>query len=156
MKNKLKRIAAILLCAVLLAGLLGGCGEKIKVQMLIKNYERACQSADINGILDCYDPNIANPVRSISKLVGVGAESLLNLITPLLGIDLSDVSLPDASSVLDLLKTLKLKPSSYEFSKGNKKCTVRVDGSIEILGSVTTFTAKFRCVERDGNWYVTF
>ena len=155
MKNNLRRIIAILLCAVLLAGLLGGCGEKGKVQKLIKSYERACHSAEVEDILDCYDPNIVNPVRSVSKLLGIGADTLINLVAPLLGVDLSGVELPDLSALLDVLKTLKLKPVSYEFSNGNKKCSVKVECSIELFGSVQTVTTTFRCVERDGKWYVT-
>lgn len=155
MKCRMKRIIAIGLCIVILAGLLCGCGEKGKVEKLIKNYERACHSGELDSILDCYDPNIVNPLRSVTKLIGIGTDKLLNLITPLLGTELSGVDLPDVSSVLDVLKTLKLKPVSYEFNGDKTKCSVKAECSVEILGSVQTITSVFNCVLRDGKWYVT-
>lgn len=158
MKRKLMRTLSLLLAASMLAVLLTGCGEKGKVKKLISEFEGACQSADMEEILDCFDPQIVKPVKGVMGLFGISASALSDLIGSVVGENpfgsLSLGDLVQTDGIKEELKTLRIKPESYAFNKDKDKCSVTVTYSGTIRGEEFSREGELTCVLRDENWYL--
>ena len=158
MKQRLLRGVSLLLVLVMLSALLTGCGEKGKVKALIADFEEACQEADMSEILDCIDPEVIKPVKSIMGLFGIDVSAVADLISSVIRTD--SFGLPDLGELLetqgmkDELAALRIKPKSYSFNKGKSECRVQVTYSGTFRGEDFSHEGELACVLRDGEWYL--
>jgi len=156
MKNHWKQRLALVLCVLLLATALTGCGEKVKVEKMLKNFESACQAGDLDKALDCVDPTVAGAARAVTKLIGGGAGAVLELLPIVFDMDFSWLGDTDGEAGKSILSSFHIKPTAFSFNDAKDKCTVLVTYSIEALGSERTMEGTIHCVNKDGSWYITF
>ena len=154
MKKNTLRILSILLIAILLMGTLTGCSvkDKSEIRKLLVSFETGCRDADLEEILDCFDPQVIKPIKSTLNLLGTDLSDISDLIYGIIG--LGGLVQPDENDALQLLQSIRIKPSEYTFHKDQDLCEVTAEISYEAGGESYSDTAVINCVNRDGEWYL--
>lgn len=154
MKKNTLRILSILLITVLMTGTLTGCAAKDKgeIRRLLASFESGCREADLEVILDCCDPQVVKPIKSALNLLGTDLSNISDLIYGIIG--LGGLVQPDENDALQLLQSIRIKPSDYTFHKDQNRCEVTAEISYEVGGESYSDGAVINCVNRDGEWYL--
>ncbi len=67
----MKRTIALLLALVIMASMFAGCTtNKGEIETLFATYQTACNSLDLNAMMDCVTPTITNPLKTAVGIVG--------------------------------------------------------------------------------------
>lgn len=158
MRKKLIHIISLALCIAVLSVSLSGCGQKSKVDKLISDFEAACQSANVEKILGCCDPNVIEPLLSVMGLFGADAETLSGIVYAAIGtgilasLDAGDTSGVDA--LLDFLGSISIKATNYKFNDSKDRCEVTVIYTRNVQGESRSDDGTLSCVLREGEWYL--
>lgn len=88
-------MAAAVLLIVIGISVLGGSGSKYpQQQALIKKFETGINNGDINKLIDCFDPNYSQYLKSMLTMYnGGGSDAMNKLLSSMLG---SNISFKDA------------------------------------------------------------
>jgi len=151
--NKMNRFVALLLAACLCLSCLTGCESKSsKIKDTLSEFEYACQNLDVDAILDCIDPDIADPIRFAVALysgaTGQDYEDFLDsvfddLVAGVFGIDFDPY---------DFLSTISFTDIKVKTKKDY--ATVTCELNFEIAGEQFKRDATIYMIENDENWYV--
>ena len=147
----MKRVAALVL-AMSLCLTLCACGDKSEIKDTIEDFEEACQTLDLNDILDCLDPTVAEVVGGgaglIGKLTGQSSEELLDSIIP---------TLFGENYTSEFLQSLEIKVQDVAVNENNATamCTITYlhDGVEQSRDA--TFELVKEGVDDDADWYIT-
>lgn len=147
----MKRVAALVL-ALSLCLTLCACGDKSEIKDTIEDFEEACQTLDLNDILDCLDPTVAEVVGGgaglIGKLTGQSSEELLDSIVPaLFGADFSSAFLQSID--------IKVKDVAVNGANATAMCTVTYLYEGQEQSKDATFELVKEGVDDDADWYIT-
>lgn len=129
---------------------LTACGEKGDIKKTIAAFESACQSADVEAVLDCFTPEVASTTKLALNVVGVDINEQFVKLLSLVG--MFDFASDEPSEVL---KTIAIKPSSYEFNDNKDKCTVSAVMTYEVDGSKKDMDIKLKFKKVDDEWCMT-
>lgn len=148
MKKMMRRAAAVILMAAVLLSLLAGCGPKNDVKSTISEFESACQSLDVKGMLECINPTVSKPILGALNLFGV--EDTSGTLEQLVGaLDLFD----DAGQVTEeLVQSIRIKPNNYAFNDAKDKCTVTAELS---YGDGDSKIITLQMILKDESWYIS-
>ena len=128
-----------MLALVLFTMTLSGCGEKGKSKKTISKLESSIQKGDFEGVLDCVDPKVGDPAKSLFNLMGASTDFVFQIIKSVLGVDLSSsVNTADEQETNGFLSSIKIKPTEYSFNEAKDACDVKVSYSYTINGNETT------------------
>ena len=154
MKKNTLRILAVFLFTVMMAGMLAGCTikDKSEIRSLLATFETGCREADLETILDCCDPQMIKPIKSALNLLGTDLSDVSNLVNGIVG--LGGIVSPDENDALQLLQSIRIKPSDYAFLEDQDRCDVTVEVSYAVGGESYSGDAVINCVNRDGAWYL--
>ena len=145
------RIAALVLLVALILGCLTGCsGDRRKINGLLAEFQRACNSLDIDSILECIDPRTADVIKLAVGLYGLFSdqdtgEALRNISEALIG----GLALRDSEFFL----SIKIDPKE-----------IRINGEEAIVSAAVQYTvngetydrlAEFLCVDYLEKWYIS-
>ncbi len=163
----MKRAVSLMLTLALLILCLSGCSaiqkivknkpdsvEQIKpsesVEDVIDRCNIACNNTDLDGILDCIAPQIADPVRATLKVAkalgGKDDEEMLNTVVGLLANG-------EVEESFQVCQSLDVTVDSLE--QDGDVATAQLKFSYEMDGQkyIGTTSAKFECI--DGHWYIS-
>lgn len=148
-KSVLRTLAIVLVGALLLT--LAGCGAKGKVKSVISRFQNACNALDVNAVLDCIDPTIADIAKGAGGLLGLlsgqDTDAVFQSLSSLL------IAHEDAKGV-DFFKTLKIKVNSVE--TGETAATAKVTITYKNLsGEEVSREGNLTLKLSDGSWYIT-
>ena len=78
-----KRFVKVLVSMMMIIMILTGCAAtgKSECKAVIKEFQNACNTLDINTMLDCIDPEIAEPGRLFISLMGEDPTEILDLFS---------------------------------------------------------------------------
>lgn len=151
--NTLKRCATIILIIVLSVSLCAcaGQGKDNEIETLTKNFEKACNKLDLNGMLDCVDPEISKSVKAITELVGLfsdkDTDELLDGLAKVLFREL-----PENSK--ELFSSIKIKlDDNIEISEDIANASAEI--VYEISGEEHTSNVSLEYVKLDEKWYIS-
>ncbi len=163
----MKRAVSLMLTLALLIACLSGCSafQKIvnhssdsevkispteKVEDVIDRCNVACNNTDIEGILDCIDPQIAKPIRATLKVAksigGKDEEDMLNTVVGLLANS-------DVEDSFEVCESLDVEVDSLE--QDGDTATAELKFSYELDGQKYIGTTTAKCKYIDGQWYIT-
>ncbi len=150
----MKKTAKRVLCALLIACLVltaAACGAKSDVNQLIDSFEAACVELDTSAMLDCMNPSVANPVRTVLDLLGVkDLDKILDALVDVIAfVDFKD------DNPVDVLATLKIKPENHVFNDAEDECTVTASVTYTADGEEVTDVVSFKCILVDEVWYIS-
>lgn len=148
MKKNFRRVAAVLVLAVMMMALLTGCGAKGEVKKTISNFETACNSLDVRAMLECVNPTLSKPILAAMDLFGMEDTSgALDELVGLLGI------FPGAGDkTAEFVKAVKIKPVDFTFNEDNDECIVVAELS---YGLGKTENIAMEMVLKNEVWYIS-
>ncbi len=149
MKIILKKICSLALITILIFTMTG-CGNSNKIKTLMKDFENACNKLDLNAMLECVNPEVAEGIKLAAGLMGMFSDK-------------------DSDELLDRLATILLKkaPENTHDFFGSIKIDV---GSIEEEGDAAKAEAivkynisgeeyenetVFECILIEDEWYIS-
>ena len=161
----MKRTLSILLAAALLTLCMSGCSLFKKhteepapqveemtpqqhVEELVSDCTDACHNMDVEAILDCVNPKLADPMRSMLKVAGLSGKSdeeLLELVGTYMG--------AEATNYSEFCRTLTAEPGEVEVH--GEKANTTVTYTFEQDGQTFRGEADVSFTRVDGQWYVS-
>ena len=161
----MKRTLSFFLAFALLALCLSGCSlfkkhteasepkvEKLtpqqNVEKLVGECTGACRDMDLEAILDCVNPTLADPMRSMLKVAGLSGKSdeeLLELVGTYMGAEAADYS--------EFCETLSTEVTDVQVHGEKADATVKY--SFEQDGQLYEGEADVNCIRIDGKWYIS-
>ncbi|MEG2698614.1 MAG: hypothetical protein RR951_06770 [Ruthenibacterium sp.] len=150
----MKRKIALVLIASLAAMLLTGCSSnKSACKNTIQEFALACNSQDVNGILDTINPDIADPIKvmvGVSGLVGdtkLSYDVILEQLSGYIGeTNMNGVALSDAlNSIMLTVEKVKVK---------SKKAVALCEMECTVAGVPIEREINIYLVKKSGQWYI--
>lgn len=148
--KKIYQFAAILLILSIIAVTFTACA-KPEVKDLLSDFEEACKSLDIRGMLNCYKPNISKPILTLMDIVGIDDTSeYLDKLTSLMG-NFGNLGV----SAEEFFSSIAIEKQQYSFSDSNEKCSVDAIISFGPDDNRHTIDSTIECVLVDEAWYIS-
>ena len=163
----MKRAISIILAFVLLALCLSGCSlfkkkqpeqpaaprvEELTpqqhVENLVSDCTAACHEMDVEAILDCVNPKLADPLRSMLKVAGLSGKSdeeLLELVGTYMG--------AEATNYSEFCETLATETGEVEVR--GEKANTTITYTFEQDGERFQGEADVSFTRVDGQWYIS-
>ncbi len=161
----MKRTLSFLLVFALLALCMSGCSlfkkhteqpvpqveeltPRQHVEQLVSDCTDACHDMDVEGILDCVNPKLAGPLRSMLKVAGLGGKSdeeLLELVGTYMGAEAADYG--------EFCETLTTELGDVEVQ--GEKASSTVTYTFEQNGQTLRGEAEVSFTRVDGQWYIS-
>ena len=159
MKKRTLKLISVILVAAFLLGSLCSCNAKnnSKIKTLFNNFESACKAADVDKVLDCCDPNIIGPARSIASFIGIDSSKLSSYIFQI--IDFSKVAADtikqtdNLESIFAAFSSLTIKPKKFNYNDEKTNCSVTAEITYTKDGEKHKSETVIKCVQRDEEWY---
>lgn len=163
----MKRIVCLLVLTALLVMSLSGCGtlaELFKLQpepqtsaytrdtveQMVERCNAACNDMDLDGILDCVSPKIADPLRTglnlVGSLGGKSDEELLNTLLEVLGAERAENS-------GEICSTLEIEVASVDVDGDTAQAEVHFSYSQN--GQKYIGETNVTCISIGGRWYIS-
>lgn len=107
-----KTIAKLLVCVLMTSMILTGCGnaDKKECKEVLKEFQYACNNIDVNSMLDCMDPDIADPIRILISAAGADPTECLDMFSDILWYGLNE----SESGAEEVLTSLVIEPEEVE------------------------------------------
>ncbi len=145
MFKKPSTVVLLLVIVVLLAGILVAMNKTAGPESTVEKFETALNSMDADLLLDCFQPSVAKPIRS-----------LLNLFSSAAGIEIRDVfSMIPMLSWFDSYSEqpkfdFKILDSKVDGDTAmlTMEITTTVDGSKDVVKTIGGF------IKVNGEWYI--
>lgn len=158
MKHWRKCILAMCIFSMVAASICG-CGNSKKSQCkeVIENFETSCNALDVTGILNCINPKVSDPIKTVLALGKVVSdqdvdEYLVEIIGSIAG-GLSDSVETDGASTSELLANIQITPEKYKLK--SKEGTVYCTASFKVNGMEFTKYIGIDMIKKSGEWYIS-
>lgn len=151
MKRKVIHVMLCLLMAIQLAG----CGKKgqEECENVLNEFEYACNELDVDAMLRCLHPDVADPVRTLLSLTnmisGEETEDIVDMIASGLGGMMEEGNLDSE----EMFNSLDIEITDYEENGSN--ADVYADISFELAGEPMKRYGVFHMQQIDEQWYIS-
>lgn len=152
-KKVLTAISIILLIAVFTCGLTG-CGEKQGIKSLIGKFENACNNTDIDAMLDCINPQIADPIKTgigIYNSIFNGGDDNSAALGSIEEQIIGDKSEGGESS--DFFESIEIEIG--EITVTEDKASVSATLNFTALGKSYSKPVTISCIQEGDVWYIS-
>ena len=152
--REMKRKAICIVTFVLLAVQFTGCGkEKSECENVINEFEYACNELDVDAMLRCLHPDVADPIRAVLSLAnmvsGEETEDIVDMISSELGGQLESGNIDSD----EMFNSLDIEVTDYKEDGGS--ADVYADISFEIAGKKKKKYGVFYMEQVDEQWYIS-
>ena len=150
MKKTVTRIFSVVLVLTMLLSL-ASCGEKAKIRSTISAFQTACNELNVEAVVDCLEPTIANLLNAgaglLGGLLGSSEEEVFSSLSSLLG------NHSDAIGI-ESFKTLQIKVNDIaeDGATANAKVTLSYIG---ITGEEKTADATINLKNSSDQWLIS-
>lgn len=149
----MKRVISVVLITVMFIFFvmpLTSCeSENDKISNLIARFETACNSLDVNTIIDCIHPDITNKIKTALGLVGVLTGQDNDEMLGAISAAIIGNGIVDADNFFASIK-VKVKEINADSTNGEVKAYI----SYKIGTEEITSDTKFVCSKYDDKWYI--
>lgn len=155
MKNHKWLWIICMIFALSLNGCGGSFGGKSECMELLQDFEKACNELDIQGILNCIDPKVSDPIKTVVAIGGIVTDNVDQYVKEIMsGIEkeLTD-TVGSNGNEGDVLASIELEPEKYSLKK--KEGVVRCAATFEVNGMDITKTLNISVVKKNEEWYVS-
>ena len=149
-----RKVICGMLC-VISAMQLAGCGNKGKAdcENVVNEFEYACNELDIDAILRCLHPDLADPIRAVLSLAnmvsGEETEDVVDMITSELGGELEKENVDSE----EMFNSLEIDTTDYE--EHGRTADVYADISFELAGEPMERFGVFHMEQVNEQWYIS-
>ena len=148
----MKRTVALILTVLMLVTLFCGCESaenRNDIKDLIAKFETSCNQMDINGMLDCINPDVAAVAKAAVGLVGMFANADTDaVLEKLSGLIMNDTSL----SGKEFFSSLKIKVGKITVEEDT--ASVEAVITYTVSGEEKQSETVIECTKRTDNWYI--
>lgn len=144
-------IVAVIIAASTISSALG-CPSKKQCQEVIEDFQESCNSLDAEGILDCLDPTIANPLKAALFVGSVVTSSTTDILTSILEAVGGDVLSFTDGTDMDLssaFEVLTIEPKRFGLPKKSRKVRCKVT-----IGTITQYMNIY-VAKKNGDAYIS-
>lgn len=151
MKTMKRLIAVLLLSAMMMTALTGCGGNARKIKDTLSEFEYACHNLDMDAMLDCIDPDVAEPIQFALSVYSIATDQDVEDLTDLFvdSVFGSNASELDAEELLSYIsitdQKVKVKKSTAAVS-----CSL----SVELDGKTYDMDLTINMTKTDGRWYI--
>lgn len=131
-----------------LSNIFGG-GEKKAIQNTLEEFEYACHNMDLNAILNCIDPDVAQPIK---LLIAIGSmatdtdyEEMLDMLV--------DQVFGEGLNPQEFLPKLELAVEDLKVKKDVAAAFAKIN--FELSGQQFTEPVYFYMIKVDDKWYIS-
>lgn len=151
--KKMCKAAGMIMMLILMTLMLGGCtSDKSEIKDTLGRFEDACRNLDLDEMLDCIEPNVADPIR-LGMAIYSGATgqeykdfvdgTFDQLVTAVFGEDLESN---------DFLSSISISDAKCEVEKENAAVTCMV--KFEIAGEKFERETTVYLHKKGDKWYI--
>lgn len=158
MKQWKKRIVLICMLSIMSLNVCG-CGDSQKSQCkeIIENFETSCNALDVTGILNCINPKISDPIKTVLALGNAVSkqkldEYLVEIIGSVAG-ELSESIGEKDASTSELLSNIQITPKKYSLK--SKKGTVYCTALFQVNGMEFSKYISIEMIKSNDEWYIS-
>ena len=146
-----KGMERIIVCMVIATMFLTGCGGsgKKECENVLEEFQYACNNVDVNSMLECIDPNVADPIKILIASTGEDPDECLEYLSEAILYDLS----ADGENVDEMLASIVIEPEEIEVEDNYAVAYCRV--SCVINGVDVVRFADIEMKTHDESWYIT-
>lgn len=158
MRHWRKCILAMCIFSMVAASICG-CGNSKKSQCkeVIENFETSCNALDVTGILNCINPKISDPIKTVLALGKMVSsedveEYLVEIVGSIAG-GLSESMETEGASTSELLASIQITPEKYKLK--SKKGTVYCTAAFQVNGMKFTKYIGVDMIKKSDEWYIS-
>lgn len=155
MDNKKKITIAICAVAIILAVFVVNLGIQTgKCVKTLKNFEESCSELNVDGMLNCINPTIADPLKLVRVVAPNVNDFLVKVVDQLIGGDgITEQIGVETENTESFVTSMKISPK--RMFVGLKKAKVRCRVSFSINGLEMNREFDIKLVKKYGNWYIS-
>lgn len=150
--KKLRELIAVLLIVIMVFCMMGCSSDKSQIKDTLSEFENSCRNLDVDGMLDCIDPDVSDPIRLgmavLSNITGTDYESIIACIFS----NISESGLGDDFNPQEFLSTIGVSDAKLKIN--NNTATVTCELSFEVAGEKFERDAAIDMVKKDDKWYI--
>ncbi len=130
-----------------------GCTSKAsQIQDTLSEFEYSCRNSDVNVILNCIDPDVADPIRiAIALFSTMTGEDYENIVDGLFD-HLEGEPFGASFDAKRFLSTISFSDEKLKTKKNTAKVTCKMN--FEVAGVQFTRDTVIDMVKLDGKWYI--
>lgn len=164
-----KKWIALLLCFCLLlsaSGCKNSIGDKKAIANRIASFEKSCDNLDLEGIIDCFDPQDMIAIKFVLGGLGIidnkeetafeaGKRQLYEFVTMLANLPEILREPKDESAIDVILHSITLKADEISFpNRRHDNAVANCKVSVQIDDETYTSRVEFNMIKSDGDWYI--
>ena len=149
MKKISKRIVSVLLVLAMLLSVTACGKDKKEIENLITEFEYACNVLDINAVLDCLEPKVAEKIKVAASVVGLFTEMSSEELFEYLG----DYLVDDSVQGTDFFSSISIEIEEIEEEDGYAAVYVILE--YDLLGETSVREAVFECIYYTEKWFIS-
>lgn len=158
-----KRAVSLIVAAAFLACVLTGCGGSAErdIERLTQRFCDAYNEVDVEGMLDCLEPSMANTVESMIELSWGLMTSLLDIdldITPSMMYDLAAVCfdvLPDSYGYANAMPVLEIDLEDIQVDESEEYAVAQATITVTVSGQSESYSGPLYYRVADGDWCIS-
>lgn len=146
----LKNCLVLLLVVAICVGFCA-CGMKTdEIKSLTKSFENSCNKIDLNGMLDCINPDIASGIKAVTGFVGMFSDDDSDVILDKFA-KMLFTGLPENSR--EFFSSIKISLDNVEIKEEQASALAKI--TYDISGEKYETQAVFEYAHIDGKWYIS-
>lgn len=149
MKKRMMYLALSLLIVMSLTACVGKNSKKNQVKEVIQEFEIACNNKDVDAILSCIDPAIANPVKILINLSGTDVDSVIEEISNQMVSGLEEYDMDGA----ELLSNIEIEIKKVKCKKDTATAECKI--TTYITGVDLNAEGTFQLIKEEKKWYIS-
>lgn len=153
MKKYFKNLVIACLIVTMAAGL-SGCGSKAdkEINKTLDEFQYSCQNLDVKAMLDCVNPDVADPIRFGFALISQFTETEYEDIVDCLFDGLLSGEFGEEFDCKEFLNTINL--SEIEIDSDGNHADVSCKLNFELAGQEFSRPTKIGMIQVDEKWYI--
>lgn len=150
MRKSVRNIALFVLLFALVLGMTA-CGSKTgEIKNLTADFEKACNELDLNAMLDCINPAVADGVKLATGFVGMFTDKDTDEVLDGVASLLLDEAPDDAKA---FFSSIKITTKEIEVDGENATATATIEYTVS--GEDYDEEAVFQYLYTDEQWYIS-
>lgn len=123
--------------------------EEEKIKAVMTKLQTACNELDVNGMLDCVDPDEAGNLKLAAGAAGLLGKNNADILKKLIS-KVGDYGDIDAE---EFFSSVRITVNSIKLSSDSQSADVAATVTAESNGETKSRDVMIACVQKNGNWY---
>lgn len=149
MKKTVSILLSFVFAFICIIPLAGCSNEEEQIKNLMTEFEYSCNTLDVDGILDCIHPDVANKIKGALGVIGLFTGNDRDDILDSIASFISDNGNVDSE---DFFKSIEIDVTKIEFSGSTAKVNLYL--KYKIVSEYITSEINLICEKYNEKWYI--